>query len=150
MRCFCYRVDQPSLIAELTDEAILQRYQSYLGDELPSLADRGLVRFIRKQSTVVSRVLAEGFDRVAEQDVAAADALLTDIFAVATYFQWRIPLEPLGERDLPLDDLPRGLLSADTSSDGAKLWVIDEDTIALSRDREADDVADMSDHHRFS
>jgi hypothetical protein len=44
MRCFCYRVDQPSLMVALTDEAVLTRYQNALSDELPSLADRGLVR----------------------------------------------------------------------------------------------------------
>jgi len=148
MRCFCYRVDQPSLMAALTDEALLTRYQSTIGDELPSLADRGLVRFLRKQSTSVSRALSDGFDRLAEQDIAAADSLLTDIFAVATYHDWFLPLEQLGERDLPVEELPRGLLSADISTDGAKLWVIDQDTIALTRDREADEQPDMSPHHR--
>ncbi len=148
MRCFCYRVDQPSLMAALTDEALLTRYQSTIGDELPALADRGLVRFLRNQSTLVSRALSDGFDRLAEQDIAAADSLLTDIFAVATYHNWFLPLEALGERDLPVEELPRGLLSADISTDGAKLWVIDEDTIALTRDREADEQPDMSTHHR--
>jgi hypothetical protein len=148
MRCFCYRVDQPSLMAALTDEALLVRYQSIIGDELPSLADRGLVRFIRQQSTLVSRALTEGFDRLAEQDIAGADSLLTDILAVATYHNWFLPLEALGERDLPVEDLPRGLLSADVSTEGAKLWVIDLETIALTRDREADDQPDMSSHHR--
>jgi hypothetical protein len=100
MRCFCYRVDQPSLMVALTDEAVLTRYQNALSDELPSLADRGLVRFLRKQSTLVSRALSDGFDRLAEQDIAAADALLTDIFAVATYHNWFLPLESLGEREL--------------------------------------------------
>ncbi len=148
MRCFCYRVDQPSLMAALTDEALLTRYQSTIGDELPALADRGLVRFLRKQGTLVSRALTDGFDRLAEQDIAAADSLLTDVFAVATYHNWFLPLESLGERDLPVEELPRGLLSADISTDGAKLWVIDEDTIALTRDREADEQPDMSTHHR--
>jgi hypothetical protein len=144
MRCFCYRVDQPSLMVALTDEAVLTRYQNALSDELPSLADRGLVRFLRKQSTLVSRALSDGFDRLAEQDIAAADALLTDIFAVATYHNWFLPLESLGERELPVEELPRGLLSADVSTQGAKLWVIDVETIALCRDREADDVAELS------
>jgi hypothetical protein len=135
-------------MAALTDEALLTRYQTTIGDELPSLADRGLVRFLRKQSTLVSRALSEGFDRLAEQDIVAADGLLTDLFAVATYHGWFLPLEALGERDLPVEELPRGLLSADMSTDGAKLWVIDVDTIALTRDREADEEPDMSTHHR--
>lgn len=149
MRCHCYHVDQPSLLTALTDEAFIARYQQALGDELPSLADRALVRFLRKQSTLANRALSEGFDRLAEQDTVAADGLLTDLFAVATWHGWDLPIESLGERDLPVEELPRGLLGADTATDGAKLWVIDQETIALSRDREADDVPDMESHHRF-
>jgi hypothetical protein len=142
MRCHCYHIDQPSLLTALTDEAFIARYQQALGDELPSLADRALVRFLRKQSTLANRALSEGFDRLAEQDTAAADGLLTDLFAVATWHGWELPIESLGERDLPVEDLPRGLLGADTASDGAKLWVIDQETIALSRDRQADDAVE--------
>lgn len=149
MRCHCYHVDQPSLLTALTDEAFITRYQSAIGDELPSLADRGLVRFLRKQTTLATRALTDGFDRLAEQDTAAADGLLTDLFAVATWHGWELPIESLGERDLPVEELPRGLLGADTATDGAKLWVIDHETIALSRDREADDVPHMEGHHRF-
>lgn len=149
MRCHCYHVDQPSLLTALTDEAFIARYQSAIGDELPSLADRGLVRFLRKQSTIATRALTDGFDRLAEQDTAAADGLLTDLFAVATWHGWELPIESLGERDLPVEELPRGLLGADTATGGAKLWVIDHETIALSRDREADDVPHMEGHHRF-
>lgn len=149
MRCHCYHVDQPSLLTALTDEALIARYQNAIGDELPSLADRGLVRFLRKQTTIASRALTDGFDRLAEQDTAAADGLLTDLFAVATWHGWELPIESLGERELPVEELPRGLLGADTATDGAKLWVIDHETIALSRDRQADDVPHMEGHHRF-
>ena len=148
MRCHCYHVEQPSLLTALTDEAFITRYQSAIGDELPSLADRGLVRFLRKQTTLATRALTDGFDRLAEQDTAAADSLLTDLFAVATWHGWELPIESLGERDLPVEELPRGLLGADTAIDGAKLWVIDHETIALSRDREADEVPHMEGHHR--
>lgn len=148
MRCHCYHVDQPSLLTALTDEAFIARYQSALADELPSLADRGLVRFLRKQNTIATRALTDGFDRLAEQDTAAADGLLTDLFAVATWHGWELPIESLGERDLPIEELPRGLLGADIATDGAKLWVIDQETIALSRDREADEP-DLESHHRF-
>lgn len=149
MRCHCYHVDQPSLLTALTDEAFITRYQGAIGDELPSLADRGLVRFLRKQTTLATRALTDGFDRLAEQDTAAADGLLTDLFAVATWHGWELPIESLGERELPVEELPRGLLGADTAIDGAKLWVIDHETIALSRDREADDVPHMEGHHRL-
>ena len=83
-----------------------------------------------------------------EADPGAADELLTDLFAVATWRSWPLPLEMIGERDLPVDDLPRGLLGQDAGTDGAKLWLLDDETLALSRDREADDVADMGGHPR--
>jgi hypothetical protein len=140
MRCHCYHIDQPSLLTALTDEALIAKYQSAIGDEIPSLADRALIRFLRKQITLANRALSEGFDRLAEQDTGAADELLTDLFAVATWHGWELPIESLGERDLPVEEIPRGLLGADTASDGAKLWVIDHETIALSRDRVADEV----------
>jgi hypothetical protein len=140
MRCHCYHVDQPSLLTALTDEALIAKYQSAIGDEIPSLADRALIRFLRKQITLATRALSEGFDRLAEQDTAAADELLTDLFAVATWHGWELPIESLGERELPVEEIPRGLLGADTASDGAKLWVIDHETIALSRDRIADEA----------
>ena len=140
MRCHCYHIDQPSLLTALTDEALITKYQSTIGDEIPSLADRALIRFLRKQITLATRALSEGFDRLAEQDTAAADELLTDLFAVATWHGWELPIESLGERDLPVEEIPRGLLGADTASDGAKLWVIDHETIALSRDRIADEA----------
>ena len=140
MRCHCYHVDQSSLLTALTDEALIAKYQSAIGDEIPSLADRALIRFLRKQITLATRALSEGFDRLAEQDTAAADELLTDLFAVATWHGWELPIESLGERELPVEEIPRGLLGADTASDGAKLWVIDHETIALSRDRIADEA----------
>ena len=140
MRCHCYHIDQPSLLTALTDEALIAKYQSTIGDEIPSLADRALIRFLRKQITLATRALSEGFDRLAEQDTAAADELLTDLVAVATWHGWELPIESLGERDLPVEEIPRGLLGADTASDGAKLWVIDHETIALSRDRIADEA----------
>jgi hypothetical protein len=148
VRCHCYHVDQPALLTALTDEAFIARYQQAIADELPSLADRALVRFLRRQTTLATRALTDGFDRLAEQDTAAADTLLTDLFAVATWHGWTLPIETLGERDLPVEDLPRGLLGADQANDGAKLWVIDQETIALARDRQADEP-DLESHHRF-
>ncbi len=148
MRCTCYRIDPPSLLAALSDEAFIARYQSSLADELPGLADRALVRHLRRLSTSASRAVTSGFDHLAEADPSAADELLTDLFAVATWRSWPLPLEVIGERDLPVEDLPRGLLGQDVGTDGAKLWLLDDETLALSRDREADDVADMGGHHR--
>jgi hypothetical protein len=148
MLCTCYRIDPPTLVAALTDAEVLARYQANVGDEVPSLADRAMVVHLRRMSTLASRVVVDGFERVAEQDPAAADALLTDLFAVATYRGWEVPAEALGERELAVEGLPRGLLGADAAPDGAQLWLIDQETVALARSREADDQADMSNHAR--
>jgi hypothetical protein len=148
MRCTCFRIDPPSLLAALSDEAFIARYQGALADELPGLADRALVRHLRRLSTIASRAVAGGFDRLAEADPGAADELLTDLFAVATWRAWPLPLEQLGERDLPVEGLPRGLLGQDAGSDGAKLWLLDDETLALCRDREADTEAEMGGHPR--
>ncbi len=148
MRCTCYRVDPPALVAALTDGENLARYQAAIGDEVPSLADRAMVLHLRRMSTLASRVASEGFERVAEQDPALADALLTDLFAVATYRGWELPAEDLGARELPIAGLPRGLMGADAAIDGAQLWLIDPGTIALARSREAADQADMSGYVR--
>ena len=37
---------------------------------------------------------------------------------------------------LPVDGLPRGLLAADDSAEGAGLWLIDDEHFALARWRE--------------
>ncbi|MBA3708968.1 MAG: hypothetical protein H0W83_09145 [Planctomycetes bacterium] len=142
MLCTCYRIDAPTLVAALSDADTLVRYQSAIADELPSIADRGLARHLRRMSTLASRALGGGFDRLASDDLPQADTLLTDVLAVATYRQWPLPIEPLGERDLALEGLPRGLLGADVSTDSARVWLIDHATLALSRSREADDAID--------
>ena len=145
-KCSIYRIDPPSLVAALTDEAVLARYQANISDEIPSLADRPLIAHLKRMSTSASRAQADGFDRFAEADPAAADSLLSDLFAVATYHHWPLPAQYLGEEEMPVDGIPRGLLGADTAPEGARLWQIDDETIALARSREAADAADMSGH----
>ncbi|MBA3936860.1 MAG: hypothetical protein H0X38_05310 [Planctomycetes bacterium] len=145
-KCSIYRIDPPSLVAALTDEDVLARYQANISDEIPSLADRPLIAHLKRMSTSASRAQADGFDRFAEADPAAADSLLSDLFAVATYHRWPLPAQYLGEEEMPVDGIPRGLLGADTAPEGARLWQIDDETIALARSREAADSADMSGH----
>ncbi|MBA2479806.1 MAG: hypothetical protein H0V44_04015 [Planctomycetes bacterium] len=144
MICTCYRIDAPTLVAALTQVDMLVRYEGAIGDEIPSLADRSLVRHLRRMSTLASRAMASGFDRLASDDEAAADELLSDVFAVATYRGWPLPIADLGEREVDVAGMPRGLLGADVSSESASVWLIDPATIALARTREAGDVADLA------
>jgi hypothetical protein len=146
MQCLCYHIDPPTLVAALTEREVLERYLNDIGAELPSLADRAMVIHLRRMSTLASRVQADGLEVLAAQDSAAADALLTDLFAVATYRGWSLPVTLLGGRDLAVDKLPRGLLGADTEKDGALLWLIDPETLALARTREADELTELGSH----
>ncbi len=142
MLCSCFRIDPPGLVSALTAAPVLERYLDELSAELPGLADRGMINHLRRMNTLASRVLASGLEQLAGEDAAAADALLSDLFAVATYRGWPLPATALGEQDLPVAALPRGLLGADLAADGARLWLIDPQTLALARSREADVVAE--------
>ena len=137
MRCTCFRTDPPVLLAALSDAALVQRWLDQTADEVKGLADRALVDHIRSLTRIASEVLATGFERVAERDTHAADALLSDLFAVATWHRWELPIEPLGDLDLPVEELPRGLLAADQSREGAQVWLLDEQTVAIARARVA-------------
>ncbi|MBA3684354.1 MAG: hypothetical protein H0W72_03850 [Planctomycetes bacterium] len=137
MKCACYRTDPPALVAALSSEELIERWLAQVTEEARTLVERTLVRHIRDLTMVAGRVLAEGFERVAENDPRAADALLSDCLAVATWHGWELPIEPLGERDLPVEELPRGLLGADASSEGAGVWLLDDETVALARHRVA-------------
>jgi hypothetical protein len=148
--CLVWRTALPELVAALTDAAMLARYQEAVAEELPSLADRGLAKHLRRMSTLASRALGSGIEALAQEDVASADELLSDLLAVATFRGWELPLEPLGERELAVEDLPRGLLAADRAADSARVWVIDHETVALARAREVGEVADLSGHPRSS
>jgi hypothetical protein len=141
MRCSLYRVDAEALVAALTQPDLIARYQQRLADELPSCADRALITYLRQLDAVANKVRTTGFDSVAAQDPAAADALLSDLFAVATYDRWDVPAEHIGDDELPVDGLPRGILAADGSREGAKVFVLDEQTIAIARERTAGEVA---------
>jgi hypothetical protein len=132
-----YRTDPPTLLGALTEPEMLARYQQAVIDELGSLADRPLIGHLRRTSTCAARVAVEGFEAVARDDLAAADELLSDVLAVATWRGWELPLEPQGSRELALEDLPRGLMGADRSPDSARVWLLDGATIALARARTA-------------
>jgi len=148
MRCQLFRTDPPTLLAALTQETMLVRYQECLAAEIPSLAEQTLIRHLRRLTGYASQVLSSGFETLARNDIQAADELLSDIFAVATFHGWDLPLESLGESDQELDDLPRGLLGADRDPDSARIWLLDGATVALSRARTVTDKVDMTGHNR--
>ena len=141
-----FRTDPPTLLGALTDPEMLARYQQAVIDELGSLADRPLITHLKRTSTCASRVAVEGFEAVARDDLAAADELLSDLLAVATWRGWPLPLEALGRRELAVEDLPRGLMGADRSADSARVWRLDGDTIALARSRAAAEPAPRPAH----
>jgi hypothetical protein len=135
MRVTVFRADPPTLLAALSDAPLVQRWLAQQEEDLKSLVERALLTHIRQLTTIASRILAEGVERVAEQDTAAVDAFLSDAFAVATWHGWELPLESLGELDVPVEELPRGLLGADRSREGAQVWLLDDQTVAIARNR---------------
>lgn len=143
MRCTCYRTDPPALVSFLTDYETLSRFQESIATEVKTLADRALVKHLKRMSTLASTAQAHGFEALARIDLSGADELLTDVFAVATWHHWNLPVEDLGEQELPVDDLPRGLLAADAGTESAQLWMLDGTTVALSRSRQAGNDADV-------
>ncbi|MCS6970587.1 MAG: hypothetical protein RMM29_01935 [Planctomycetota bacterium] len=135
-RCERYRVDPPSLVAALTAPPLLARYRALVERELVWLAERGLAEHLRRCLRLAGELEAGDLASVARRDRAGLDALLTDLFAVATWQGWQLPLERLDDAELALDDLPRGLLGADESREGAALWLLDGGTLALARQRQ--------------
>ncbi len=148
MRCTCYRIDPATLVAALTDAEILHRYQAHITDEMPSLAEREQVKHLRKLVGVAAHAVVEGFEEVARRDLANADELLSDVFAVATYHAWPLPAENTGDREVDVDGLPRGLLGADLNPESASLWLLDGTTLALARARVVGDVVDLAERHQ--
>jgi hypothetical protein len=143
-----YRTDLAGLVAVLTSNETLVRYQEALAEEHKITAERAMAEFQRRMGQLANRALAHGFDTLARHDRVLADALLTDLFAVATYHRWELPIEDLGEEDLDVSDLTRGLLGVETPGEGASLWQLDGTTIAFSRSRAAGDEATMDSHPR--
>ncbi len=146
MRCETFRTDPAMLIAALSDPAMLQRYVAAQETELPSLADRQLSVFLRRLGSLATQAQVIGLTVLAKRDAVWADALLTDLFAVATWHHWDLPIARLGEAEVMVEGAQRGLLGADPVGEGATLWVLDHATIALARMRQSGD-ADWHEHH---
>lgn len=109
------------------------------------MADRPLLAHLKRLNLTASSILGCGFARAARLDPQAVDALLSDVFAVATWRGWPLPIEAEAEQEVIIDGVPRGLLGVDTSP-GAGVWRIDHRTLALARQCQAADQADWSSH----
>jgi hypothetical protein len=138
MHCHVFAGDIATLIAALTSDDLLDRYQEALAAELPSLADRGMAAHLRRMAGLAAQVRAAGLDAVAANDRVAADGLLTDLFAVARWHGWPLPVEAQGEGEIAIDGLARGFLGCDATRDGAGLWRLPDGRIAFARVRTAD------------
>jgi hypothetical protein len=147
MRFDIYRTDPATLIEALASEGIVRQYLAAQEAELPSIADRGLAAYLRRLNTAAARTLGSGITVLAKQDAAIADALLSDLLAVATWHGWELPLERQGERELDPQGLQRGLLGSDPGVEGATVVVIDHAHVGLARAREAGETADWHHHH---
>jgi len=139
VRATVFRCDVATLIAALSATDLVQRWMEQQEIEVKSIVERALITHIRHLTMVASRIHGEGLDRVAAHDCAAADAFLSDAFAVATWHGWELPITTLGDLDMPLETRPRGLLGADRSSEGAQVWLIDRQTVAIARNRVVSD-----------
>lgn len=134
-RCACWRADPAELVAALCDPALVARWRERTRAELPVIAERRLAATLRRLDLLAARLEGEGLEVLAAADAAGADALLTDLFAVATWDGWPLPAVALGELEIEVDGLRRGLLGADRAEDGAQLYVVDAGTVALARCR---------------
>lgn len=121
-------------------DALLERYRLRLAEELAACADRPLLTHLRSMRQLAAQAEGGRFHGLARSDPAGADALLSDLLAVATWAGWELPIGPAEERELPVEGLPRGLLGNDRSSAGAAVWRLGPDRIGLARPRQPGQV----------
>ncbi len=134
--CDCFRADSTDLLNHLAEGSLLSRYVEWLQASNAYQAEATQIAFSRRMLELVSRLAAEGVEGVAANDRASLDALLTDVFATATWHRWPLPVEALGSREIDPDQVQRGLLGAEREDQGAVLYVVDEETVALRRSRD--------------
>ncbi|MCK6488509.1 MAG: hypothetical protein L6R48_09305 [Planctomycetes bacterium] len=132
-----FRAEVPVLVAALSAPALLARYQGELAEERAISAERSLAEHLQRMSRLAGQAVAEGFEVLARDDRAGADLLLTDLFAVATWRGWELPVEALGGQELDAAGLVAGLLASGTVAEGAALYHLDAGTLALVRGRAA-------------
>ena len=142
MQCEFYQGNRESLIAWCSSAATLEQYQTYVVQEIEQLADISLLKHLRQLQTVAQMLQAQGMDILAQDQRGAVDALFTDMVACGSYFKWSdIPLVYERSDTLDLDIQERGLLGADEGLNTALLFIVDEEHVAICRNREADHEA---------
>ena len=144
--CEMFRCDG-DLVSALLDPSMTNAYTSALEQEVHQLAEQSLRDHLRQMHRVLAALGAAGVDACRAQMPAELDALLTDIFAVASWHGWQLPVEHLGQHRKDLSQAQRGLLGYDASTGGAELYRCDETLVALVRDRSIDVDGGLVDPH---
>jgi hypothetical protein len=130
-----YVGDPAAVINVLVSAENLNRYVAWLEHDAGSQAEASQHAMARHMTGMVSRIGAEGLEAVAAADRPAIDALLTDVFAVATWHGWALPVTPEADSEVSLDGWQRGLLGADANQHGAVLYCQGQ-RLALRRSRD--------------
>jgi hypothetical protein len=133
MRATCFVGDLRHLAHCLTAPTLLSAYQETLAAEMPGLADRGMAAHLRRMATLAAAASADP----GAVDPGDADSLRTDVFAVACWQGWELPVVARGEVEVD-PAAARGLAGRDRAPDGAGLWVLGPDRLAFARVRTAD------------
>lgn len=142
MQCDFYQGNRDALIAWCSSATALDLYQTYVAQEIEQLADISLLKHLRQLQTIAQMLQAQGLEQMAQEQRGAVDALFTDILACASYFQWSgLPMTFEHSGTLDLDVQERGLLGADEGLNTALLFIVDDEHIAICRNREADHEA---------
>ncbi len=146
MNADIYTGRKADLLTYATDAHTLELYAAYLTDEYAHTADAGLLRHIRRMQGFLGTLNSHGLEAACHINQLGIDALLTDICAVATWSHWKHPLQKVAHDTVPLDIEQRGLLGSDDSVDGAMLFIIDAEHIAIVRHQDAATTANMQPH----
>ncbi len=137
-----YRVESREyLLSCLVSSPMLHAYQQYLTEERASLVDAALIRHLEHLRQALQRLMLEGLSACSGSHLGDIDQVLTDIFAVATWNGWQVPVLPPTLHTLPEPRPACGLLASGEVGSGAHVW-FHANHIFLSRDREIDRIAD--------
>jgi len=146
IECFCW-VDVDPLMGPQTllSSEVLTLYYEHSVGELAQVVEPTLMRHVRQMQQLAQHVLSSGYDATLSHDRPGLDALLTEIVALGTWFNWPLPLRKTSPPETPQPLPLSGLLGTDNRGDGAALWAIDGQ-IYLARVRDVSGQADMTQH----
>lgn len=144
--CFAlHDADSQRVIDCLLSAETIHAYHLQTESEFAQIVEPSLMRHLRIMQQTAQQIMSGGVELVIAQERSSVDLLLTELFALATWHGWPLPVKAQGEKVLP-PSLPRsGLLGTDARGDGAVLW-LDQGVIYLSRSRMVSDQADMTHH----